>query len=161
MVRDVFNEMLAELRGIRQGLGVLDDEDTLTNNIRPMNPESWVIVETADLPDDRLNDQKAVEIEPGEQARLIDYRPPGRGAAWLLALGAIDADDVEYAIRVDDSVVSGGWMNSPHGLLNDPFSLVESYGSAIPAERRIEYLARVDPDGSPAELVARLHVEVP
>jgi len=116
---------------------------------------SYITVESDNL--DHATDAGTVVLEPGDSVPIVEYRDT---AAAVYAVGATDKQDVEYTLEVDNATV-GGRTNSPLGLLNEPFSFVNTLGGAVPVESSIEYVAHYDEnaDGT-IEIVGRLHLEV-
>lgn len=159
MVLDHQERQTELLTLIAEGVGALNDDQSATRaGLRPLAPAQYVLQETDNL--DHANPDGTATVSPGEQVRLIDYSARSDGGVALLALGATDQSDVEYALRLDNDRILGGWTNSPLGSVNDPFSFVDAYQAFAPAQSRIEYLARLDAGASSSvDLVARAHIE--
>ncbi|MBZ6496023.1 hypothetical protein [Natrinema longum] len=129
--------------------------------VRPMGPQQYIVSETSNLED--VNDDGSVTLEPGDEKTVVSQSLPrsSQQALALLAIGATDETDVQWALQIDDHTVGGGWTNSPLGLVNDPFSFVDEFQAIIPAEHKIEYVARYNPAASGSvDLVGRMHTEV-
>lgn len=157
------DEMVRQLKAIRTllGDGSLGGEVDLTSVKTPrraLEPGSYVTVESDEM--DWSNEDGTVTVEPGDEVPLVKHYASGEQGVMLLAVGATDEQDVRYRAEVDDQRTVGGQTNSPLGVLNSPFSFVESLGGAIPANRSVAYYAKLDEDApAPVDLVARLHVE--
>lgn len=167
-MRDADDEMLALLRQIAQNTGSLGDLDqskevtiegeSPASRVGMMDPRSYICVETDDL--DGVDEGGTVTLEPGDTKRIVSYQTSGQPFV-VLAVGANDEPDVSYKLEADNTRTVGGVTNSPLGLLNDPFSFVKNFGAAIPAEKKIAYVASLDANApGPVELAGRLHVEV-
>lgn len=115
-----------------------------------------VIKESADLEEDATNNQGAVEMSPGDKRVLAEYDD---GTHAVYAAGAEDHSGVRYWLEVDNDPVVGPTFGSL-GTVNSPFSFVETYGGAIPAENRSRLMAQY-PSNQTGDitLVGRLHVE--
>lgn len=160
---DNFDRMVELLQDIRN---ILDGEGDSTNTqgpaglptgLRPLTRSVYQIRETSDLPDDALNSNDAVEVQPGETKTIVRHEV--KGTAALMAVGATDAADCEYWVAVDEEVAGGGRTNSPLGSINDPFSYVDTLEGYVPANLRVEYKVRLDSSAtSSVELVGRMYL---
>lgn len=118
--------------------------------------DDYVVVESDDL--DTVDDGGTVTVAPGETKTIVRARTRRKTMA-LLAVGANDESDVTYELVVDGDEIVGGATNSPLGLLNQPFSFIDTVGGAIPANSRIEYDVTLPEDASASvEMAGRLHV---
>lgn len=166
-MRDNDDEMVRLLRQIAENTGkTLKSDKDITQEITMegesaesrvglIPPKSYVTVETADM--EYANDNGTVTLEPGDSVPLVEHANHPKA---LYAVGATDIQDVEYTLMVDDEII-GNRTNSPLGLVNDPFSFVESLGGAIPAEDQIAYVAHYDAGASGSvNLAARIHLEL-
>lgn len=97
----------------------------------------------------------AVILDPGDEATLAEYRD----SHAVYAVGATDASGVAYSLEVDGEIAIGP-TRGPLGTVNSPFSFVEKYGGALPANDRTILKAHY-PEGESGqiELVGRLHIE--
>ena len=157
--QDAMVELLAIIAQNTGGLGDLDptSDDAAPSGVRTLRRDSLVWKETADL--DGANADGSITLEPGQEITLAEHSTGGIRPLALLAVGAIDEDDAQYAVKLDGDTV-GSWTNSPLGLINDPFSFIREYRATIIAARRIGYAARLPSDAAgPIDLAARIHVE--
>jgi len=162
-IRDADDEMVAQLKAIRKLLG--DNtlgQDVDLASVKPprhaLTPGSYVVQETADM--EFSDADGTVTLQPGDSLPLVRYDSNADGSVMLLAVGAVDSQDVRYRVEVDDQRTVGGETNSPLGVLNDPFSFVENLGGAVQANRSVAYWAELDSSAdAPVTLAARLHVE--
>lgn len=163
---DSINTLVDEVRNIRQLLqnrmpGSRTDKDIRADlgRQRALTPGQYTVVETTDNYDDStLNSDGSVSVAPGEEVELAVYRA-GDNGGLCLAVGANDANDVQYYMRVDSQHTVGGVMNSPLGLITSPFSFVQELDGAVPFNSRVSYVARVSSDSPETKnLAARLHV---
>lgn len=168
-IRDNEDRMLQYLAAIAENTGGLGNEISAEettevqvegshsgDRVGHLLPKDYVVVETDDL--DAANSDGTVTCEPGEATRLAHFNP-GTPVS-VLAVGATDEVDVEYYLEIDGKVV-GGITNSPLGLLNTPFSFVDALGAAIPVDKRVSYIARLDASATGSvDLAARMHCEV-
>ena len=160
-------ELLEQIAGNTGGLG---DQTTVNKDVDISGQtadgrtglvplRSYVCVETDNL--DAANEDGTVTLEPGDTKPLCRIRETGDAALAVYAVGAVDANNVEYSLHVDNSITVGGRTNSPLGTLNTPFSFVQMLGGAIPASTSAEYRAHLSGDaGGPVDLAGRLHAEV-
>lgn len=169
-MKDNPDRMVALLETIAQntgGLGDLGDAgtdqevniqgSTPDSRIGMLAPQNLVVSETDDL--DAANDDGSVTLEPGDSVTVVEIATDQPTA--LLAVGASDAEDVEYQLVVDDQYPIGRATNSPLGTVNDPFSFVDVLGGAVPAQRSVSYQASLAPEaGSSVDLVGRMYGEV-
>lgn len=163
-MRDTRDEMVALLRQIAENTGaVATDGVDKTINLNGQTADqrvgfipanSFVTLETDDL--DNADPNGTITLSPGDTKAVVEYS----GACAVYAVGCSDKQDVEYQLEVDGRVV-GGRMNSPLGLLNEPFSFVEKLGGAVPVEKRVRYVVNYDSAASgDISLAGRLMVEV-
>lgn len=159
-MRDEDDEALALLRSINQGIGAIDvgsNNQQPARQLRFVDPKNMAAVETKALDD--ANADGSITLQPDGESKIIAEYAPDYPCA-LVAAGAQDEPDVEYRIKVDDEIVAGGWLASPHGSINSPFSFVDMMGGAIPAQRVVVYEARLaESAGSSIDVVARLFAE--
>jgi len=156
------DEVIELLREIRDGVSAIDKEERITlegSNIDKrvgLIPHNTVqIVETDDL--EGVDPGGTITMEPGDTATLAQYR--GRPSASY-AVGASDVDAVRYTLQVDGNPAVGP-TTGPLGTISDPFSFVEAYGGAVPADDRVALKAEYpDSQSGQVELAARLHLEV-
>lgn len=163
---DSINTLVDEVRNIRQllqnrmpGSDVNKDIRADLGRQRALTPGHYTVVETTDNYDDSaLNADGSLSVAPGDEVELAVYRA-GNNGGLCLAVGANDANDVQYYMRVDSQHTVGGVTNSPLGLVTSPFSFVETLDGAVPFNSRVSYIARVDSDAASArDLAARMHV---
>jgi len=118
--------------------------------------DTVVIKESADLDDDKTNDQGAIELSPGDKRILAEFNG---GVHAVYAVGAQDATGVRYWLQVDGYPVVGPTFGSL-GTVNSPFSFVEKYGGAVPADNRTRLMVQYPNDQTgDIALVGRLHIE--
>jgi len=119
------------------------------------DPRRYTIKETADLED--ANESGAIELEPGEWTTIAEA--DSQDGVILLAVGAADKRNVRYRLYMDDQRTIGNATNAPLGTIHAPFSFYEKFGALLPANRRIEYQAKLDDSvAESVELVGTLHV---
>lgn len=161
-ISDNEDEMVALLRKIAENTGTLDQpEQTINLNGQTADQRvgfipanAFVTLETDDL--ENSDPDGTLTLSPGDTKAVVEYS----GQCAVYAVGCSDKQDVEYQLEVDGRVV-GGRMNSPLGLLNDPFSFVEKLGGAVPVEKRVRYVVNYDSEASgDIALAGRLMVEV-
>ena len=162
---DNSDEAIRLLREIANNTGDLDDFETnvtlegdnVEERVGLVPHEATIIKETAQLDDDKTTADGAVKLSPGDEKTLCKYRG---GAHGLIATGATDRADLLYRLDVDGDVAVGPTFG-PLGTLNSPFSFVEAYGGAIPADSSSRLVARYPESGSgEVEVVGRNHIEV-
>ena len=151
-------EMIARNTGsIDADTDELGGPDGIPEGPQYINPNNYLIAETADLDD--ANDDGTITLEPGDTTPIVDVdrdRPVA-----VLAVGANDVNDVRYQLYRDNSVVVGGTTNSPLGTLNSPFSFPNELGVSVPVEGRVQYRAHYPRDATgTVELAGRMHVEL-
>jgi hypothetical protein len=161
--RDNLARMVSLLEEIERNTSDLDQNAdvtlegaTIQNRVGIIPHHAVVINESADLDDDATNAQGAVEMSPGDKRVLAEY---DAGTHAVYAAGAEDHSGVQYWLDVDNNPVVGPTFGSL-GTVNSPFSFVEKYGGAIPAENRSRLMAQY-PSNQTGDitLVGRIHVE--
>jgi len=163
MVDDAVDQMANSLKNIERFLATNDigggGSGASGSSHRVLNPARYVVRETDDL--ENVASGGAITLQPGETKTLVNARALGDGGLGVMAVGAIDANDVQYQLVIDDDRVVGGTTNSPLGLFNDEFSFIEKLGGVLPAGKYVEYRATLSGNaGSPVRgLAARMHVE--
>ena len=156
------DEVIELLRQIRDGVGQIDRDQDVTiegsnidQRIGVIPPNTIRIVETDGL--ENVDSGGPVTLSPGETATLARFR--GQACA-AYAVGMSDRANVRYWLEVDGNPAVGP-TTGPLGTVNDPFSFVNAYGGAVPAQERIEVKAEYSEAGSgDVNLVARVHLEV-
>jgi len=161
--RDNLQRVVSLLQQIEQNTSDIDQKTDLTlegatigDRVGIIPHRAVVINESADLDDDATNAQGAVELSPGDKRVLAEYEA---GTHAVYAAGAEDHSGVQYWLEVDNDPVVGPTFGSL-GTVNSPFSFVETYGGAIPAEKRSRLIAQY-PSNQTGDitLVGRIHVE--
>lgn len=164
MVEDHIQQMARSLRNIEKylatsNLGGGGGGGGGAANRRFLSPSGFVVKESDDL--DSVPKGGSVTLQPGETKTLVEAETVGDGQLAILAVGATDEQNVTYELVTDYNKVIGGQTNSPLGLLNTPFSFVDTLGGAIPAASYVEYRATLDSSASTSvELGARMFVEM-
>lgn len=126
------------------------------SGVRLMDANRYVALETTNL--DEANTNGTVTLQPGDSQALIRWDRELEVA--IMAIGAVDKDDVQYEIRANHDQTVGGVTQSPLGTINDPFSFVQELGAAVPVQT-FEYVATLSQNASsPVDLAARAHMEV-
>lgn len=161
-IRDMLEEMQG--RGANVDTGGADNTrptiEQRWGGLRVLSPSGFIISETSDLPN--ANSDGTVTLEPGDEQALVEYRSRGDTGVACLAVGANDVQDVQYGLRIDRSKVVGGRTESPLGVLNDPFSFVDSLNAVVPANDVIEYVAYYDASATgTVDMAARLYTDEP
>lgn len=161
--RDNLARMVSLLEEIEKNTNDLDQNTdvtlegaTIQDRVGIVPHHAVVINESADLDSDKTNAQGAVELSPGDKRVLAEY---DAGTHAVYAAGAEDHSGVQYWLEVDNDPVVGPTFGSL-GTVNSPFSFVETYGGAIPAEKRSRLMAQY-PSNQTGDitLVGRLHLE--
>lgn len=118
--------------------------------------QSVVIKETAHLED--ANPDGSVTLSPGDKATIAEFNEGQEHAVY--AFGATDTNNVLYHLEIDGTPVIGP-TNGPLGTVNNPFSFVETYGGALPADKRTRLIATYPSAATgDVDVVGRIHVEV-
>lgn len=115
--------------------------------------QRYVVQESAHL--DAADSGGAITVEGGETKTIARWED--EGPLGLFALGATDASDTVYTLKVDGEIVSS--LQSPTGTVVNPFSFVDYLGRPLGAENKIEYEVRNEGTGS-QDYVARLFLGV-
>ena len=121
-----------------------------------IRPNNYNVYETSDM--DEAAGNGLIQLDPGDEKVFLDtgsLDDPG----FLMAIGALDANAVEYRVQVDGDRNVGGYTNSPLGSINTPFSFIDEFGGAIPVLDRVQYVAQL-PEGasSSVEIAGRAHL---
>lgn len=153
-MEQLLRQILAELKNENAD----DDTEDFPRGLRPLKPGRYVVVETDDMDD--VDQGGSVTLSPGEEKILATFKQAGKPLVCY-AVGATDANDVQYRLELDNSRTVGGRTNSPLGTLNSPFSFPEKINGAVLADKKVQYIAsRPSSATGDVDLVARLHVEV-
>ena len=117
----------------------------------PVPPGQLRLVETSDLQD--ANDDGSVTIEANTERELLLYENRADHPFLLHFLGAADALDVQYVLRVGQEIVFTS--ESPVGTITNPFVFADYYGGPMAFARDITYSARNN-TGSSIDLAGRM-----
>lgn len=104
----------------------------------PVPPGQLRITETTDL--DTANDDGSITIAPNSEQAIVLYENRADHPFLLHFLGAADALDVQYVLRVGQEVVFR--TESPVGPLNEPFVFDDYFGGPMAFARDVSYSAR-------------------
>jgi hypothetical protein len=162
MVRDNEDRVVQLLQSINSAVGgeqkTVFEGQGVSAGATALNPRTYVVNETDDL--DGVQPGGTVTLQPGDEKTLVRAEAASDAGIACLAVGANDQSDVRYKLIVDNQQTVGGTTNSPLGLLNSPFSFIETLGAIVPAERNIKYVAeRPSSASGSVDLAARMHVE--
>lgn len=118
---------------------------------QPVPPGQIRIVETTDL--DSANDDGSLTVPAGQEHEILLYENRADHPFLLHFLGAADALDVEYVLRVGQEVVFR--TQSPVGALNEPFVFADYFSGPMAFGRDISYSAYNTGDAS-VDLAGRM-----
>jgi plastocyanin len=164
--KDLENRMVELLERIEENTREVDVSQTneiegsSINERRGLLPrEAIKIRETADLDPQQaaLNPDGTITLSPGDRVRIAQYRGVPHA---VLAYGAVDRPEVAYSVHTDSNPAVGP-TRSPMGTINAPFSFVEHYGGAVPAQNSSAvWVERPAGATGTVDVAARLHLEV-
>jgi hypothetical protein len=107
-------------------------------------PQNMVVVETTNV--DGANADGSITANAGQTVTLVEYDNRGNGMAYLSAVGAADALNCTYALKVEEDTVFS--TESPLGTIVNPFSFSEKMGHPLPVGDRVRYEATYNGTGS-------------
>lgn len=122
----------------------------------PVAFDRYFVIESEELP--HANDDGSITVPDGDEVTLVEYEPVGDTVVYLHALGAADAQGVEYRLYDGQDIAHG--TESPVGTINNPFSFTQKLGGPLSTDDLIQYNA-VNTSGSDVDLAGRMHVHVP
>lgn len=126
----------------------------MTDHYIPMR--NYTVIESSEL--DHANPDGSVTVPANDKAQLLDYEPAtDADYALLHALGAVDAKGVRYQLKYGNNTAFT--MESPPGVLSEPFSYTEKLGEPLGTNGTFELWA-LNETNSGIDLAARGHVEV-
>lgn len=160
MFTDSIDILVEEVRKIRKRLeGGIGQEAVRGVVQRPVDAGRYIVEESNDLPQEEKNLNGTVTVPAGEMRTLAEYDVARGSGIHVHAVGATDAQGLEYALFVDERVIAGTWTQSPLGTVTNPFSFNEYLGGYIAADQAVELKARNTNDGGSVDLAGRIHLE--
>lgn len=118
--------------------------------------DHWV-VETDDMDD--VADGGVVELQPGEEKVFLEAEFP-EVKYTLMAIGANDVAGVTYELITGGEDGANIKTNSPLGLLNEPISFPDKFGTVAYVEDFVRYKAIYDSDETgTAEVAGRMYID--
>lgn len=160
---DNYDQMVQLLAQIAENTGDIETQETQDVTIEGSNIDqrigvvphnTIVITESGDL--DSADDDGTITLERGQETTIAEFTDQAHA---VYAVGATDVQDVRYWLEIDGDPAVGP-TRGPLGTVNSPFSFVEKYGGAVPADNRCRLRALYTGDSGEVNVVGRIHLEV-